>query len=139
MQKFKFTIRGNDYDVEIKNFEENIAIIEVNGTSYEVEIHREIKTTKTPKLVRNVISGKEEKIEKKDGGASTPVVAPLPGIILSVKVNIGDIVKKGDTLLIMEAMKMENNIMAEKEGVVESIKVKPGDSVLQGDVLIETI
>ncbi len=68
-----------------------------------------------------------------------PIKAPLPGKILSIKVTKGDIVKKGDVILIMEAMKMENNVLASKDGVVEVIKVQPGDTVLEGDVLLETV
>jgi glutaconyl-CoA/methylmalonyl-CoA decarboxylase subunit gamma len=138
MKKFNFKIRGNEYGVHIKSIEENIAMIEVNGSVYEVEIEREIKPTKTPTLVRKVVS-KEENIQKKEGGSTTPIKAPLPGKILKINIGAGDIVKKGDVLLTMEAMKMENNVLASKDGVVESIKVQPGDSVLEGDVLLETV
>jgi glutaconyl-CoA/methylmalonyl-CoA decarboxylase subunit gamma len=139
MKRFKFKISGNEYGVWLKSIEGNMAKIEVNGTSYDVELERETKPNKTPTLVRKVISSTEEKIEKKEGGSSTPIKAPLPGKILSIKVSKGDIVKKGDVLLIMEAMKMENNVLATKDGVVESIRVQPGDAVLEGDVLLETV
>lgn len=139
MKKFNFKIRGNEYGVHIKSIEDNIAQIEVNGTAYEVELEREVKTSKTPTLIRKVVPGKAENIEKKERGSSTPVKAPLPGKILQVKVNIGDKVKKGDVLLIMEAMKMENEVMASKDGVIETIKVNVGDNVLEGDVLMETV
>ena len=107
MKNFKFTISGNTYEVEIKNFEGNIASIEVNGTHYQVEVHREVKKIKTPTLVRAelpVTGG--DKIEKKEKGLAEPVVAPLPGIILEIYVKPGDLVKKGQILLVMEAMKM---------------------------------
>jgi glutaconyl-CoA/methylmalonyl-CoA decarboxylase subunit gamma len=139
MKKFNFKIRGNEYGVHIKSIEDNVAHIEVNGTSYEVEIERETKPTKTPTLVRKVIPSKEENIVKKEGGSTTPIKAPLPGKITQVKVKTGDIVKKGDVLLMMEAMKMENEVLASKDGVIESIKVNIGDTVLEGDVLIETV
>lgn len=139
MNKFKFTIRGNEYDVEITNIEDNLATLEVNGSQYEVEIHREVKKTKTPTLVRKVVPEKTREVEKRESGSTSPINAPLPGTITEIKVNKGDIVKKGQVLLIMEAMKMENNVLAEKDGVIEKINVKPGDAVLQGDVLIETI
>lgn len=138
MKKYKFKISGNEYGVHIKSIEDNIAQIEVNGTPYKIEIERESKPTKTPTLVRKVVN-KQEDIQKKEGGSATPVKAPLPGKILSISVSKGDIVKKGDVLLIMEAMKMENNVLASKDGVVESIKVQPGDNVLEGDVLLETV
>ncbi len=138
MKKFEFTISGNKYQVHIQNFEDNLAQIEVNGTPYEVEIHQEMKKAKTPKLVRKEIQRKpgEGFITKKAGGAIT-VKAPLPGNIFKILVKEGDTIVKGDTLLVMEAMKMENNVLAEKEGVVKSIKVAVGDAVLQNDVIIE--
>lgn len=141
MKKFSFTIRGNKYDVHLKDLEENIAQLEVNGTSYEVEIHQEVKKAKTPKLVRKEIQRKpgEGFITKKDGGKAIKVNAPLPGNIFKVLVNEGDTVKKGDVLLVMEAMKMENNVLAEKDGTIASIKVSVGDAVLQNDVLIEMV
>lgn len=139
MKKFEFTIKGHKYDVLIKDIEDNIGHIEVNGTQYEVEIHKEVKkATKTPRLVREPVVSKpgEGTISKKATG-TTPVKAPLPGSIFKIQVAVGDSVKKGDVLLIMEAMKMENNIMSEKDGVVKTLKVNVGDAVLQDDVLLE--
>lgn len=139
MKKFEFTINGNKYEVNLKDVEDNIAQIEVNGTAYSVEIHREIKKNKTPKLVRSEVRSKpgEGEIVKKGGVGGYHVLAPLPGSIFKMLVKEGDEVKKGDVLLIMEAMKMENNVMSEKEGTVKSIRVKVGDNVLQNDVLID--
>jgi len=140
MKKFKFTIRGNDYDVEVKDYEDNIAIVEVNGTEYEVEVHqKETKTTKTPKLVRSNIpvERKDSKIKKSVSSRAYSLKAPLPGNIFKILKNEGDEVKKGDTVMIMEAMKMENNIQSDKDGTITSLKVKEGDSVLQNDVLAE--
>ena len=142
MKKFKFTIRGNKYDVQIHNIEDDVAEIEVNGTTYQVEIHKQKKDSKTPKLTRpNVVPSPEsdkaktsKPTEKKGAGV---IKAPLPGTILEVKARVGDVVKIGDTILIMEAMKMENNIKAEKEGKILDIKVNNGDSVLEGDTLVE--
>lgn len=137
MKKFEFTIKGNKYATWLKSYDDNMAIIEVNGTEYEIEVHQEVKKTKTPRLVRKPVVKKQGEgvIQKKAGGIT--VKAPLPGSIFKILVNPGDTVKKGDNLLIMEAMKMENDIKAEKDGVVSSVKVKVGDAVLQGEVLIE--
>ena len=140
MKNYKFTIRGNVYDVEILSFEDNIAEIEVNGTQYSVEVNKEVKSSKTPKLVRASIpepKRSESKPKKNISSSSTPVKAPLPGSILQVFVKEGDEVKVGDKLLIMEAMKMENNVLAEKAGKVTMVKIKTGDTVLQNDVLLE--
>lgn len=140
MKKFKFTISGNSYEVEVKEFEENTVVVEVNGTTYNVEIQREVKKTKTPTLVRSEVKNEgKENIEKKPGGTSAPVIAPLPGTIMEVYVKPGDVIKKGQKLVMMEAMKMENHVLSEKDGVVESVKVNAGSTVLQGDVLLEMI
>jgi len=136
MKQFKFKIRGNNYNVEILEFEKNIAKIEVNGTPYTVELENEIKTSKTPTLVRKKPKISEPEKPQKAAKLSQ-IKAPLPGNILEIKVKAGDTVKKGDTLLIMEAMKMENNILADTDGTVEKIYVNNGDSVLQNDLLIE--
>ena len=137
MKTYKFTISGNKYTVNIKSFEDNIAEIEVNGTPYTVELEQEIKTTKTPKLIRPERPGPKPSIEIQKGSGLSKITAPLPGTIFKIITKQGDSVKKGDTVLIMEAMKMENNILAEKEGIVKQILVSEGDSVLQGDLLIE--
>lgn len=137
MKKFKFTIRGNDYEVEVKKMEDNHAKIEVNGTIYNVELHKEQTISKTPILRRSPIKYPEgsHKIKKVDEDLFT-VKAPLPGNILQIFVKQGDQVKKGDKLLQYEAMKMENDLLSEKDGVVANIKVSLGDSVLQDDELI---
>ncbi len=137
MKTYKFTISGNKYTVNIKSFEDNIAEIELNGTPYTVEMEQDIKTTKTPKLIRPEKPSPKAPEEIMKGSGLSSITAPLPGTIFKVIVKEGDLVKKGDAVLIMEAMKMENNVLAEKEGVVKKILVKEGDSVLQGDLLIE--
>jgi biotin carboxyl carrier protein len=138
MKKFKFTIRGQEYDVEIKEFQGSNAKIEVNGTDYDVDVNIEEKASKTPRLVRKPVINKpgEGKIQKGGAGA-TVVKAPLPGSIMKINIAVGDTINPGDTLLVMEAMKMENNVMAEKGGTVKAIKIAVGDSVLQDDVLVE--
>lgn len=138
MKKFDFTINGNRYAVDIKDIEDNIAQVEVNGTIYEVEIHREVKQSKTPRLMRPAVkhSYGEEAFKKKEG-VSPVVKSPLPGVVLRINFKEGDEVNRGDSLLVMEAMKMENNIYSELKGRIKSIKVQPGQSVLQGDILME--
>ena len=139
MKNFKFTIKGNDYEVEIKNFEGDFAEIEVNGTKYEIELQKQKKQSKTPQLIRKPIDNPKDahKIKKDEDAAVTKIKSPLPGTIMQVFVKNGDVVKKGDKLLIYEAMKMENEVLAEKGGTIKSIKVVNGDNVLQDDVLIE--
>lgn len=139
MKNYQFEINGNNYDVRIKAFEDNIVDIEVNGTSYKVNLKKEVKTPKTPKLVRSKTpppSTKDNKSLTRKGKLSV-IKAPLPGKILNVLVKEGDTVKKDDKLVVMEAMKMENNIQADVDGVIKSIKVSAGESVLQDDILLE--
>ena len=138
MKKFKFNIRGNEYDVIVKYFEDGVAKVEVNGSPYQVEVERSVQESKTPILVRKEIKNPkgEHKIQK-GGSGLTKITAPLPGNIMQLYVKEGNQVSKGDKLLMYEAMKMENLIKAEKDGVIKSVKVQAGDSVLQEDVLIE--
>lgn len=143
MKRFKFTINGNQYETEVLSIEDNIAEIEVNGTKYSVEVNRDIKPTKTPKLVRSVAvpstdavpsQAKTSRPDAPKGAGS--VKSPLPGVILELLVREGDMVKLGQKLLVLEAMKMENNIEADKPGKVVSILKHKGDAVMEGDVLI---
>ncbi|RIJ47586.1 biotin/lipoyl-binding protein [Maribellus luteus] len=139
MKKYKFTISGNQYDVHLKGIEENVAELDVNGTIYEVQIHGEVKTSKTPTLVRKPVEQKpgEGLIKKTESSGKFKVTAPLPGTILKINIKVGDVVNEGQNVMVMEAMKMENQIQTTKGGEVTSIKVNVGDSVLQDDVLIE--
>ena len=140
MKKFKFTIHGNDYSVDVHGIEENMAHLEVNGTTYDVELHRKIQQSKTPTIVRPAITQPvKPSIHKKEGGSSHSILAPLPGTIQTLMVSKGDIVKKGQLLLTMEAMKMENRVLSDRAGVVEIIRVQKDDAVLQGDILLEIV
>ncbi len=133
MKKFFFKIKGRQYDVEIKQFEEGVAQVDVNGTVYDVEIEGPKKpTSKTPTLVRQRVDNKPSDAKiKTTGGVAGSIKAPL------INVAVGDTVSAGDTVMVMEAMKMENNIQAETAGTVKALKVNVGDTVMQDDVLIE--
>ncbi len=139
MKKYKFTIRGTDYDVHLKDIEDDIAELDVNGTIYKVEIHGAVKTSKTPILIRKPVEKMpgEGQIKKKEPTGKHKVTAPLPGTILKINVSVGNVVTEGQNILVMEAMKMENQVQTEKGGEITAIKVNVGDSVLQDDVLIE--
>ncbi len=143
MRKYKFTIHGNEYDVHIKNVEDNIIELDVNGSTYEVEVDKSIQPAKTPKLVRSrVVPPTDIKPEEGTGMKSPPAPAgkipsPLPGTVINIMVREGDTVKIGQKLMVLEAMKMENNIDSDKDGKVVSIPVRPGQSVMEGDTLIE--
>jgi biotin carboxyl carrier protein len=136
MKKFGFNIRGNSYQVKIKSIEDSRAVIDVNGSVFEVELEKEIKTPKTPKLVRSAPVAVPPK-SMAPATALKKIIAPLPGLICKVNVEENSIVKTGDILFTLEAMKMENNVLAEKGGIVKNIKIKQGDSVMQGDLMME--
>lgn len=138
MKSYKFKINNCDFSVDITGAEDNVIELEVNGTPFKVEMEKAVKApTKTPRVVSGAPAAQNAKTAPVSSAAVSKVEAPLPGVILSVSVKEGDAVKAGDTLMVMEAMKMENSIMAEIGGVVKSVKVKPQDSVLQGDILVE--
>jgi glutaconyl-CoA/methylmalonyl-CoA decarboxylase subunit gamma len=143
MKKFKFTINGNVYEVDIKNVDDNIAELEVNGTPYTVEVDKAIQTTKTPKLVRtaSVPSTDSHPSVAKTSNPVGPkgsghIKSPLPGVILEMHVKVGDVVKAGQKLLVLEAMKMENSIDSDKDGKVITVHHSKGENVMEGDVLI---
>jgi biotin carboxyl carrier protein len=143
MKKFKFSINGNPYESAVISVEDNIAEVEINGTVYKVEVDKEIKTTKTPKLIRpNAVpdtdfqpSVAKTSSPESPKGAGT-IKSPLPGVILDIFVKEGDTVTRGQKLIVLEAMKMENNIESDKAGKIISINKDKGDSVMEGDLLI---
>ena len=139
MKEYKYKINGNVYKVAIGDIEDNIAHVEVNGTSYKVEMEKAPKEAVKP-VVRPVAKPTAAPAAPvaRPATASTGksgVKSPLPGVILDIKVNVGDSVKKGQLVVILEAMKMENEIVAPQDGTVAGINVAAGDSVEAGAVL----
>lgn len=135
MKKFKFVIDGHKYEVSVNEIENNVAELEVNGTPFTVEIEKEEKVTTRP--VAKPAAATSAPAAAPAIGSVKFIASPLPGSIVRVLVEAGQSVKKGDVLLTMESMKMENNISAEADGVVKSILVTPGQNVMQDDKLIE--
>ena len=143
MKEYKYKINGNLYNVVIGDIEDNIAHVEVNGTHYTVEMEKKAKAETAKPVARPAA-----KPAPAPAPASTPapaakpaagksgVKSPLPGVILDIKCNVGDEVKKGQTLIILEAMKMENSINADKDGKITAINVSKGESVLEGTDLV---
>jgi len=135
MKKFKYKINGNEYEVAVDKFEDSMAEVTVNGTSYKVELEKPVQEEAAPKIQRPVASASSSGASKTGGGAGA-VKSPLPGIIIDVLVNVGDEVTKGQTVVMLEAMKMENAINAPMAGKIASISVNKGDSVLEGVTLV---
>ena len=149
--KYEYKVKGIDYEVEIQDIEGNIANVTVNGIPFEVEMKQPVKAGKqkvklgTPAPTASTTSDNASTTaapaaqEEKPATASAngkPVVAPLPGTINDIKVKVGDKVNAGDTVVILEAMKMQNNIEAESAGTIVSINVSKGDAVMEGDTLV---
>lgn len=141
MKEYKYKINGNVYKVAIGDIEDNIAHVEVNGTSYQVEMEKKPKEAAKP-VVRPVVkpapaAAPAAPVSRPTAaGGKSGVKSPLPGVILDIKVNVGDAVKKGQVVVILEAMKMENSINADRDGKVTAINVNKGDSVLEGTDLV---
>ena len=140
MKEYKYKINGNEYAVCINEVNDTTANVTVNGEEYKVEWEK-------PKEEKPVV--KVQPVAAKPAQATpAPAVAPaaavkgnaiktpLPGVIIDVKVNVGDTVKKGDTVVVLEAMKMENNINADRDGKVTANQVAKGDTVADGAVLV---
>ncbi|MDR1545021.1 MAG: hypothetical protein LBS50_11590 [Prevotellaceae bacterium] len=139
MKKFSFEINGGEYEVHIKSLEGDVAELEVNGTPYSVNVKsiesENKKNLASPKAAATV--GTSLKPAPVATGAIKSVKSPLPGSVIKVNVVVGQAFNVGDTLLIMESMKMENNILAESSGVITKINVNAGQAVLQDEVLFE--
>lgn len=140
MKAFRYKINGTQYRVDVLNEEENVVELEVNGTPYTVEVERKAKKEQVkvsrPAPAPVSATGTPVVSPKKAVGPGGAVKSPLPGVILDIMVKIGDTVKVGDKLLILEAMKMENTIASDLAGKVLDIKVSKGDSVLEGNDLV---
>jgi len=137
MKSYKFKVNENGYTVNIKSHEDNIINLEVNGTCYAVKMKNDIKKTKTPTLVRAASKRPTEPLKVNPKSQKTRIVAPIPGIVLSIDVKVGDTLKVGDRMLVLEAMKMENNIVCEKAGTISAINISVGQQVLQDELMIE--
>lgn len=144
MKKFKFTIAGQPYDTTVNEIEPNVCEVTVNGTVFQVEIEKQETVKKKPVVAPRPAAtatgaaAPAAKPAAAPASAGTTVVkSPLPGSIVKVMVQAGQEIKKGDTLLTMESMKMENVIASEVTGKVKSVLVQPGQNVMQDDKLVE--
>ena len=134
---FNFTIGGQKYETTVKEIEPNVAEVVVNGTSFIVEFQKnESKKVKAARVAAPTAAPTAAPVAAKPAGAAT-VKSPLPGSIVKVMVKPGDSVKKGDTLLTMESMKMENIVASEYTGTVKNVLVQAGQNVMQDDKLVE--
>ena len=157
MKTYKYKVQGVEYEVEIAEVEGKIAKVNVNGIPFEIEMQKPINAAKHPALAATKRSANTAPAEPvapvaaapvqpaakpqpaqpvAPAGAGTPVKAPLPGTINAINVKVGDKVGVGDVVVVLEAMKMQNNIEAENAGTVTSILVNQGDTVMEGAVML---
>ena len=149
MTKFKMSVNGNWYEIEIKSLDQSPISVLVDGELYRVELRPEVSDAKAPEQVgeelevstpkptlevsRPALRQAQDAVQ--DAAAGGEVIAPMPGKILAINVGGGDRVQHKEVLCTLEAMKMENEIMASASGVVKEIRVTEGQDVLYGDVL----
>jgi len=145
MKEFAFKINGAVYKCAVEEIEAGKTKVTVNGKVYEVETEAAAapapkaeapKAAPAPKPAAAPAAPKAEAKPASAPAAGLQVKSPLPGSVIKVLVSEGQAVKKGDTLLTLESMKMENAIMAEADGTVKQIAVTPGQNVMQDDLLI---
>lgn len=140
MKEYKYTINGNKYEVAINSINDNIANVVVNGEEYEVQMEKEPEPVKKKVVVRPVAQPEAETASAPTStnkvDLNNAVKSPLPGVITEIKVKVGDEVKAGDTVVVLEAMKMANNLVAEKSGKVTAVLVKEGESVMEDTPLV---
>jgi biotin carboxyl carrier protein len=135
---YKITINGAEYEVHIHKVEGSKAYLTVNDVDVEAEVEGLIAAPArvTPKPAAEAMQSNTPVVKPKAEQSVYALKSPLPGVILEICVKEGDVVKAGQVMLVLEAMKMENSIQTEREGVVERINRSKGDSVLEGDVLL---
>lgn len=142
MKTYKFKINGNEYNVAINSVEGKNASVTVNGTAYQVELEEAPAAAPVQAQVSAPVAAAAPAAAPAPApapaaaGAGKAVTSPLPGVIIAVKVNVGDTVKAGQEVAVLEAMKMENSIEATHDGTVTAINVAKGDSVLEGAPIV---
>ena len=146
MKTYKFKINGNGYEVAINSVEGQTASVTVNGTPYTSDDAVAGGLENAPAAPAAPVQAAPAQAAPVQAPAAAPapapapaasgagkaVTSPLPGVIIAVKVNVGDAVKAGQEVAVLEAMKMENSIEATHDGTVTAIHVAKGDSVLEG-------
>lgn len=140
MKTYNFKINGNGYNVVINSVEGRNASVTVNGKEYQVELEEAVsapvQAAPAPAQSPAPAQAAAPAAPAAAAGSGKAVTSPLPGVIIAVKVNVGDKVKAGQEVAVLEAMKMENSIEATHDGTVTAINVAKGDSVLEGAPIV---
>ena len=140
MKEYKYKINGNEYAVCINEVNDTTANVTVNGEGFKVEWEKpqeEKPIVKVQPVVAKPVTAPAASVQAPATDVKgNAIKTPLPGVIIDVRVNVGDMIKKGETVIVLEAMKMENNINADRDGKVIAIQVAKGDTVADGAVLV---
>lgn len=150
MNKYQYTVKGVDYDVEIAEVENGVAKVNVNGIPFEVELKQPLRPTSTLNRTKlapppsattaeTTVDAAPRANTQAQPAADSPGFqqkAPLPGTISEIRCQVGQHIEAGQTIMVLEAMKMQNNIEAEQSGTVSAIAVKQGANVMEGDLLL---
>lgn len=141
MKTYRFKINGNQYDVAINSVEGKNASVTVNGREYQVELEEAPAAAPSAPVAAPVQTAATPAApapapKPSATGSGKAVTSPLPGVIIGIKVNVGDVVKAGQEVAVLEAMKMENSIEATQDGTVTAIHAAKGDSVLEGAPIV---
>ena len=146
MKEFKFKIGGTDYAATVEELEGGKLQVNLNGKAFEVEmpqserkVQRLAAPAAAPKAAAPVAKAAPAPAPAAPAASAggRPVNAPLPGVVIKINAKVGDKVSTGDTILVLEAMKMENNITADSNGTIKAILCKEGDQVQSGQALVE--
>ncbi len=146
MKRFELLLNDKAYLVEVTKISSDGALVNVNGVHYEVGIKDLTAASQAPQIMRITEPATARAAGAAPAGQPQPAVetvagetiikAPLPGLIIDIKVDVGDKIQVGDVLLVIETMKMENNVMSPRAGTIKEIKVAKGESVNEGAPMI---
>ena len=144
MKEYKFKINGKDFHVAVNGISGTKADVTVNGVNYDVELENAVAPVQQAAPAQTAPVAPVAAAPKAPAAASAPatggkaITSPLPGVIISVDVKEGSVVKRGQKVAVIEAMKMENDILADADGTVTAVHVSKGDTVAE-DAKIVTV
>lgn len=141
MSQYNFKLNGKSYSAQVVAQDDNVLVVDLNGNKYTVEVESQVAESK-PKVAASQPAIHIQRQATVSAPTAQPkakaksIKSPLPGVVLDTLVKPGDVVKRCQNVMVLEAMKMENNIDSDYEGRVASVLKQKGDSVMEGEVLL---